>query len=242
MTQMHPGKSKTFPSHPHSSQFFQNTPAPGSSDASQTDSITAALAAAAGGGVAGAAIGKIMAGRVGATIGAVVGSVAGVAMSQEGKDLAHSADKMKDKIQESFSGSARKPIEFEPSGKAIEGDAEPSQIQGDRVIHMTTEAPFVTDRPRQRIVLPAEMHYQLGVSLARQGQLDAAVDEFQAALKLAPESAETHYNLGIALIKQGNVPQGLEALRQSKDLCSQQGKLHGTKVVDRTIKTLQATK
>jgi tetratricopeptide (TPR) repeat protein len=89
--------------------------------------------------------------------------------------------------------------------------------------------------------LSAEMHYQIGVALGRQGKLDKAIEEFQEALDLAPDSAETHYNLGIALSKQGDVDQGLEYLQQAKELCLVHGNPKGAKLIKRAIKKIDRT-
>jgi protein O-mannosyl-transferase len=46
-------------------------------------------------------------------------------------------------------------------------------------------------------------HYNLGVALADEGQLDRAIAEFNEALKINPKSAQTHNSLGIALARRG---------------------------------------
>jgi Flp pilus assembly protein TadD len=49
----------------------------------------------------------------------------------------------------------------------------------------------------------ADIHYNLGNALVRNGQLDEAVGQFQAALKLKPDDADTHGNLGTVLYRTG---------------------------------------
>ena len=44
----------------------------------------------------------------------------------------------------------------------------------------------------------------IGLSLARQGHLPQAVDEFQAALQLDPDNSELHGNLAFMLLQQGD--------------------------------------
>lgn len=48
----------------------------------------------------------------------------------------------------------------------------------------------------------SEAHNVLGISLARRGQLDAAIDEFRRALEIAPDAADAHWHLGVALASQ----------------------------------------
>jgi Tfp pilus assembly protein PilF len=48
-----------------------------------------------------------------------------------------------------------------------------------------------------------------GAILLRRGRLPAAIDEFQAALRIKPDYADAHYNLGIARVKQGNLNNGI---------------------------------
>jgi tetratricopeptide (TPR) repeat protein len=46
-------------------------------------------------------------------------------------------------------------------------------------------------------------HNNLGLGLAQQGQLDAAIAQYKAALQVRPALAEAHYNLGNSLLRQG---------------------------------------
>jgi tetratricopeptide (TPR) repeat protein len=68
----------------------------------------------------------------------------------------------------------------------------------------------------------ADAHYNLGVALARAGRAPEAVAEFEAALRLEPDSARAHYNLGVVLWRMGGrSPEALAhldaALRISPD-------------------------
>ena len=50
---------------------------------------------------------------------------------------------------------------------------------------------------------PAEVHYNLGLALANQGQLDEAALEYRLALESKPDHAEAHNNLGNVLLTGG---------------------------------------
>ena len=48
-------------------------------------------------------------------------------------------------------------------------------------------------------------HYNLGIVLANEGNIDQAIDHYQDAVALRPAYAEAHYNLGRLLVEQGRV-------------------------------------
>jgi Flp pilus assembly protein TadD len=52
-------------------------------------------------------------------------------------------------------------------------------------------------------------HNNLGVALARQGNLKEAVDHYSKALQAKPEYADAHNNLGVALARQGNLKEAV---------------------------------
>jgi len=66
------------------------------------------------------------------------------------------------------------------------------------------------------------MHASLGIKLAQQRQLPEAVDQYQQALRLDPNSAETHNNLGLVLFALGRKVEGVRefsiAIRLKPDL------------------------
>ena len=43
------------------------------------------------------------------------------------------------------------------------------------------------------------VHFDLGVVYGQQGRTDEAIREYQAALRINPDSADAHHNLGVAL-------------------------------------------
>jgi protein O-mannosyl-transferase len=63
------------------------------------------------------------------------------------------------------------------------------------------------------------INYNLGVALAENGDLDAAIREYREAVRISPNFTEAHTNLGIALAKKGNLDAAIrefgEALRIS---------------------------
>jgi tetratricopeptide (TPR) repeat protein len=72
-------------------------------------------------------------------------------------------------------------------------------------------------------------HNNLGNALADQGQADAAVGEFQAAVRLKPDDAEAHNNLGMTLLDQGHPPMAIShfqnALRLNPDFAAARNNL-----------------
>jgi protein O-mannosyl-transferase len=54
------------------------------------------------------------------------------------------------------------------------------------------------------------IHYNLGVDLAEKGDLDAAIGNLQAAIKISPNYTEAHNNLGVAFARKGNPDAAIE--------------------------------
>jgi tetratricopeptide (TPR) repeat protein len=57
-----------------------------------------------------------------------------------------------------------------------------------------------------------------GVQRLKEGKLDEAVERFEAAAKLDPESAQAWYQLSAALKKKGQTAASQEALRRAEKL------------------------
>ena len=55
----------------------------------------------------------------------------------------------------------------------------------------------------------AEAHFNLGVALAKRGDLTAATRCFQEAARLNPEDPQAHLNLGVALAQQSRLGQAI---------------------------------
>ncbi len=58
-------------------------------------------------------------------------------------------------------------------------------------------------------------HNNLGAALLKQGQTDAAIRQFQDAIRLAPEGANPHYNLGVALSIQGHTEAAITQFQEA---------------------------
>lgn len=69
----------------------------------------------------------------------------------------------------------------------------------------------------QRMTHPI-FHNRLGIVLCQVGKLREAVNEFEAALKLAPAFIEARSNLGMTLVHLGSIDTGMSAIRQSISL------------------------
>ncbi len=58
-----------------------------------------------------------------------------------------------------------------------------------------------------------EAHYNLGIALAAEGELDGAIGHYRRALRLDPEVSNPHNNLGIALRSRGEIEQAIDHYR-----------------------------
>ena len=58
-------------------------------------------------------------------------------------------------------------------------------------------------------------HYNLGVVLARNGNLDKAIEQYRAALNVKPDYAEAYYNLGNALVRKGEAEDAIDNYRKA---------------------------
>jgi len=61
-------------------------------------------------------------------------------------------------------------------------------------------------------------HYNLGFALASQGQTDEAIEHYQQALAISPNSAKAHNNLGILLSQQGQAAEAIEHFQKAIEL------------------------
>jgi spermidine synthase len=63
-----------------------------------------------------------------------------------------------------------------------------------------------------------DVHNELGIALAEQGDINGAIGEFRTALQLDPNSAQTQWHLGSALASNGDFAEAAEYLRSSVQL------------------------
>ena len=79
----------------------------------------------------------------------------------------------------------------------------------------------------------AVAHNELGITLAGQGQLDAALSEFRRAIELMPEFAGAYGNRGVVLQMQGDQAAAIasfeEALRLAPGSAELQVRLDGAR-------------
>jgi len=62
------------------------------------------------------------------------------------------------------------------------------------------------------------LHYNLGVLLARQGNIDEAIKHWSEALKIKPDQPTIHKNLAVLLTRQGDIDQAIEHYRHALKL------------------------
>jgi tetratricopeptide (TPR) repeat protein len=58
-------------------------------------------------------------------------------------------------------------------------------------------------------------HYNLGVVLARNGNLDHAIEQYRAALNVKPDYVDAYYNLGNALVRKGDAEAAIHNYRRA---------------------------
>jgi Tfp pilus assembly protein PilF len=89
----------------------------------------------------------------------------------------------------------------------------------------------------QKSPAKARPHNNFGAILLRRSRLPAAIDEFQAALKIKPDYADAHYNLGNARVQQGNLTNGIHHF--SKALSLQPGNVKALNNLAATLVILE---
>lgn len=64
----------------------------------------------------------------------------------------------------------------------------------------------------------ARAHFDRGVEFSLKGELDAAVSEYEAAIKLNPGIPEAHNNLGFAYMDKGDLDKAVEHQKKALEL------------------------
>ena len=63
-----------------------------------------------------------------------------------------------------------------------------------------------------------EVHYDIGLTMDRQGRLKEAIEHYQSAVQLLPDYFDAHVNLGAALFNTGQLDQSIEHFRKAVSL------------------------
>jgi len=82
----------------------------------------------------------------------------------------------------------------------------------------------ITVNSQQRI--PAQQHYEKGLELLKNGDLDGSIDAFKKAIALRPKQAEAHYYLGYALGIKGQLADAIVELQKAISLNPELGEAH----------------
>lgn len=71
-----------------------------------------------------------------------------------------------------------------------------------------------------------DIHFNIGVALARLGQIEPAIASYQEALKIFPEYAEAHNNLGNLLANRGRLAEALTHLQTAVKVSPESASAH----------------
>jgi protein O-mannosyl-transferase len=63
-----------------------------------------------------------------------------------------------------------------------------------------------------------QAHHGLGNLFLDRGQIDKAIEQYQAAIAIEPDNAMAHYNLGVALASMGRLDEAIEQYRKTVQL------------------------
>src|SRR5437868_1325584 len=77
-----------------------------------------------------------------------------------------------------------------------------------------------------RLGAPAHYYGNLGLALKGQGNLDAAIEAYRAALQIDPNLSETHNNLGVVLESRGQRDKAIECFRMAVKISPQYADAH----------------
>lgn len=82
-------------------------------------------------------------------------------------------------------------------------------------------------------------HYNLGVALDEQGDLQGAITAYKRTIQLNPTFADAHGNLGNALVLSGKKEEGLSYMRRCRDLFKQQGREYDVRKAEQLLEQLK---
>src|SRR5687767_10962186 len=106
-----------------------------------------------------------------------------------------------------------------PTSQPLSQDArvETSVAEGNELLN---KRDFVAaeEKYRQAVALSPEqedLHYNLGIALARQGKVDEAKKHYEKALQLFPDYAEAQNNLGNLLLSQNQMDHAIALFRKA---------------------------
>ena len=71
-----------------------------------------------------------------------------------------------------------------------------------------------------------DVHYNLGISLAKAGKPDEAIAAYEEALRILPDYAEAHANLGNLLVKKGRTKEAIEHFNEAIKVNPQHAPAH----------------
>ena len=69
-------------------------------------------------------------------------------------------------------------------------------------------------------------HYNLALSLGKQGRTDEAIEHYQKTLQIKPDFSECHYSLAVALAQQGRLDEAITHYQQSLQITPDRAKAH----------------
>ena len=69
-------------------------------------------------------------------------------------------------------------------------------------------------------------HNNLGLALAKKGDVEGAIAQFRQALEIHPDDAEIHYNLGVALFVKGDLDGAIAQYQKALDNAPDNAEFH----------------
>ena len=114
-------------------------------------------------------------------------------------------------------GKSTASISNQPLSQAAEKGVEILVAEGNELLNKRDFA-AAEEKYRQAVALSPEqedLHYNLGIALARQGKVEEAKKHYEKALQLFPDYAEAQNNLGNLLLSQNKMDEAIALFRQA---------------------------